>query len=77
MPDGPSIEALLAAVAQNQVHLLRLERLDSLHQFGVEAELHDVLGVGVFGKLGVYYLVGKTTERRWLTVNPGPAHYPY
>jgi len=32
---------------------------------------------GLGGRSGGDSNIGEFTERRWLTVNPGPAHYPY
>ena len=32
---------------------------------------------GLGGRSGGGANIEEFTERRWLTVNPGPAHYPY
>jgi benzaldehyde dehydrogenase (NAD) len=32
---------------------------------------------GLGGRSGGDSNIEEFTERRWLTVNPGPAHYPY
>jgi acyl-CoA reductase-like NAD-dependent aldehyde dehydrogenase len=47
---------------------------------GLLRDVAVVLGVGqsgLGGRSGGDSNIEEFTERRWLTVNPGPAHYPY